>query len=99
MPAPGGRARPSATRPLVAAVDAGTTGARAIAYDLDGRLIAEIRRPYPTRSPRPGWAEQDAQDWARGAASALQQLAPRGRRAGQITRSARRGRGATPGAA
>ena len=69
----------------MAAVDAGTTGARAIAYDLDGRLIAEIRRPYPTRSPRPGWAEQDAQDWARGAASALQQLAARVRRSGQIT--------------
>ena len=35
--------------PLAAAVDAGTTGARAIAYDLTGRLVAEVRRPYRIR--------------------------------------------------
>ncbi len=72
------------TTPLFAAVDAGTTGARAIGYDLTGRLVAEVRRPYRSRSPRPGWAEQDAQDWADGAVSALQQLAARVRSAGQI---------------
>jgi len=75
-----GGARP----PLVAAVDAGTTGARAMAYDLDGRLVAEVRRPYQTSSPRPGWAEQNARDWAEGAAAALRGLAARTRRAGQI---------------
>ena len=70
--------------PLVAAVDAGTTGARAMAYGLDGRLVAEVRRPYKTSSPRPGWAEQDARDWAEGAAAALRRLAARTRAAGQI---------------
>jgi xylulokinase len=70
--------------PLIAAVDAGTTGARAIAYDLAGRAVAEVRRPYPTRSPRPGWAEQDAGDWADGAVAALRGLAARTRSAGQI---------------
>ncbi len=70
--------------PLVAAVNAGTTGARAMAYDLDGRLVAEVRRPYQTSSPRPGWAEQDARDWAEGAVAALRGLAARTRRAGQI---------------
>jgi sugar (pentulose or hexulose) kinase len=70
--------------PLVAAVDAGTTGARAMAYDLAGRLVAEVRRPYRTSSPRPGWAEQDARDWAECAAAALRGLAGRTRAAGQI---------------
>ena len=74
----------TARRPLVAAVDAGTTGARAMAYDLDGRLVAEVRRPYKTSSPRPGWAEQDARDWAEGAAAALRGLAARTRAAGRI---------------
>jgi len=69
---------------LLAAVDAGTTGARALAYDLTGRLVAEVRRAYQTRSPRPGWAEQDAQDWAQSAVAALRGLAARTRSAGQI---------------
>jgi len=56
--------------PLVAAVDAGTTGARAIAFDLQGRLVAQVRRPYRISSPRPGWAEQDSRDWAQGAVAA-----------------------------
>ncbi len=70
--------------PLAAAVDAGTTGARAMAYDLTGRLVAEVRRPYRTRAPRPGWAEQDAGDWAECAAAALGGLASRIRGRGQI---------------
>jgi xylulokinase len=57
--------------PLLVAVDVGTTGARAAAIDLSGRVVAEARRPYPTRAPQPGWAEQDADDWAAHAVSAL----------------------------
>jgi xylulokinase len=80
------RPRPSVSRPpLVAAVDAGTTGARAVAFDLSGRLVAEVRRPYLTRSPRPGWAEQDAEDWAESATAVLRGLAARTRAAGTIS--------------
>jgi sugar (pentulose or hexulose) kinase len=70
--------------PLFAAVDAGTTGARAIAFDLQGRQVGEARHPYRIASPRPGWAEQDARDWAEGAVAALRQLAARARIAGRI---------------
>jgi sugar (pentulose or hexulose) kinase len=70
--------------PLVAAVDAGTTGARALAYRLDGRLAAEVRKPYPIAVPRPGWAEQDARDWAECAAAALAGLAAKTRGTGRI---------------
>ncbi len=70
--------------PLFAAVDAGTTGARAIAFDLQGRQVGEARHPYRMSSPVPGWAEQDARDWAEGAAAALRQLAARARVAGRI---------------
>jgi len=65
------------TRPLAVAVDVGTTGARAAAFSLDGRLVAEVRQRYRTRVPRPGWAEQDADDWADGAVSVLRRLAER----------------------
>jgi xylulokinase len=63
--------------PLLVAVDVGTTGARAAAIDLSGRVVAEARRPYRTRAPQPGWAEQDPADWAAHAVSALAGLARR----------------------
>jgi xylulokinase len=56
---------------VLVAVDAGTGGARAVAIDLQGRVIAQVRRPYRTHEPRPGWAEQDARDWSDRAAEAL----------------------------
>ncbi|MDR2985093.1 MAG: hypothetical protein LBV34_09650, partial [Nocardiopsaceae bacterium] len=70
--------------PLLAAVDAGTTGARAVAYGLDGRLIAEVRKSYRISSPRSGWAEQDATDWAECAVAALTGLVERTSRSGLI---------------
>jgi sugar (pentulose or hexulose) kinase len=65
----------SAAGPLLVAVDVGTTGARAVAIDLAGAVVAEVRRPYRTHTPHPGWAEQDAGDWAEHAVSALRGLA------------------------
>src|SRR5512138_772496 len=77
-------ARRARGTPLVAAVDVGTTGARAIAFDLQGRKIGETRHPYRISSPRPGWAEQDAHDWAESAVAALRGLAARARVVGRI---------------
>jgi xylulokinase len=36
-----------------------------------------VRQPYRISSPRPGWAEQDAHDWAESAAAALRGLTVR----------------------
>jgi xylulokinase len=60
--------------PLFAAIDAGTTGARACAVDLAGRIVHEARRPYPMSAPRPGWAEQDPRDWRERALESLAEL-------------------------
>jgi xylulokinase len=62
---------------LLVALDVGTTGARAVAVDLDGRVVAEERRPYETTSLHPGWAEQDPRDWSERAAEALGRLVTR----------------------
>ena len=53
------------------AVDVGTSGARAVAFDLKGRLLLQMRRPFGTVMSQPGWAEQDARVWRSGATSAL----------------------------
>ncbi len=59
---------------VLVAVDVGTSGARAAAFDLAGRPVGQARRPYPTLIPRTGWAEQDAASWRRSAVSALSAL-------------------------
>ena len=60
--------------PVLVAIDAGTTGARAVAVDLDGRVLREARHTYATAVPRPGWAEQDPRDWRGRALDALAEL-------------------------
>jgi len=43
--------------------DLGTTGDKATLFDAEGRLIRSAFAAYPTLYPRPGWAEQDPEDW------------------------------------
>ena len=64
---------PTATETLVA-IDVGTSGARAAAFDLAGNRLLEVRRGYPTASPHSGWAEQDPRAWRSAALSALSGL-------------------------
>ena len=59
---------------VLVAIDVGTSGARAVAFDLEGLRRLEVRRPYRTTFDHPGWAEQSALDWRRGALGALAEL-------------------------
>jgi glycerol kinase len=50
--------------PLLLALDAGTTGNRAILFDPDLRVIASAYREFAQSFPQPGWVEQDpAEIW------------------------------------
>jgi xylulokinase len=55
-------------------VDVATSAARAAAFDLDGNRRLATQRPYPSHSPRPGWAEQDPRAWQTAAVGALGDL-------------------------
>lgn len=41
-------------------IDVGTTGTKAVVFDLDGNVISSAYREYGTINIRPGWVEQDA---------------------------------------
>jgi xylulokinase len=64
-------------RDVLVAVDVGTSGARAAAFDLDGHRQIEVRRGFTTSTPRPAWAEQDALAWRSASLSALRELVAR----------------------
>jgi xylulokinase len=44
-------------------LDIGTSGARALALNESGEVVAEAAQGYPLLSPRPGWTEQNPEDW------------------------------------
>ena len=57
-------------------VDVGTSGLKAIAVDAErGSVVATATRDYPLSTPRPGYAEQDAEDFVTAAMEALGELA------------------------
>ncbi len=57
--------------PLMLGLDLGTTGAKAGVVDTSGRVLATGFEAYATRTPLPGWAEQDPADWWSATAAAI----------------------------
>jgi glycerol kinase len=47
----------------VLAIDAGTTGVRAMAVDDSGSVVSRSYREFPQSFPRPGWVEHDPEHW------------------------------------
>jgi xylulokinase len=52
-------------------LDVGTSGAKALVCDADGRLLASALAEYPLSSPRPLWSEQSPADWWSGVQGAV----------------------------
>jgi ribulokinase len=52
-------------------IDAGTEAVKAGLFDATGRRIAIGARPYTTTFPRPGWAEQNPNEWWESLAGAV----------------------------
>lgn len=48
---------------MLLGIDIGTTGIRAAVFEPDGTSIADARAALTYESPRPGWAEADAEGW------------------------------------
>jgi xylulokinase len=63
-----------AREPTLVGLDVGTTGVKAVAAAPDGRILATAEESYPLSTPRPGWSEQDPEDWWRASRTALDAL-------------------------
>jgi xylulokinase len=72
-------------QPVLIGIDLGTSAVKAGVIDRDGRLLASAGQELALHSPHPGWAEQDPEAWARGAAAcARKALEAAGVSAGQV---------------
>ena len=55
-------------------IDIGTGSVKALAVGLDGRLLACTSVEHPMHHMRPGWCENDPDDWFRGVVAATREL-------------------------
>ncbi|MBX6320915.1 MAG: FGGY-family carbohydrate kinase [Rhodospirillaceae bacterium] len=59
---------------VVIGLDSSTQSVKAIAWDRQGRAVGEGRAPLGLANPRPGWYEQDPEEWWGAAVGALRGL-------------------------
>ncbi len=63
---------------LLLGIDYGTGGCKVTVIDEDGSFVGEASTEFPTRHDRPGWSEQNPQDWWNALKSSLEKLAAKG---------------------
>jgi sugar (pentulose or hexulose) kinase len=62
------------TADLVIGIDSSTTATKAVAWDRMGKAVAEGRASHPLLTPKPGYFEQNAEDWWSSTRDALRQV-------------------------
>jgi xylulokinase len=55
-------------------IDIGTSGVKALLVDEEGNIKEITSAPHPLSTPRPGWAEQDPEDWWKATVGAITKL-------------------------
>jgi xylulokinase len=64
---------------LLAGLDVGTSSVKGLLVSADGgQVVARAEVEHPLSTPRPGWAEQDPEDWWAGAEAVLRALGDAG---------------------
>lgn len=60
-------------------VDIGTSGTKTLAMQEDGTILASATEEYPLSSPRPGWSEQEPEDWWQATIKSVRQVLKSGK--------------------
>ncbi|GER67069.1 xylulose kinase [Weizmannia acidilactici] len=55
-------------------VDLGTSSVKVLLVDQNGRVVSSVSKPYPLIQPRPGYSEQDPEEWVEKTVQALKEL-------------------------
>ena len=63
---------------ILLGIDYGTGGCKVTAIGTDGSFAGEASTEFPTYHDRPGWSEQEPQDWWNALRSSLEKLAANG---------------------
>jgi xylulokinase len=50
-------------RQFVVGIDIGTSGCKSLLIDDRGQVVARVSEEYPLSIPKPGWSEQNPEDW------------------------------------
>ncbi|MDP9345091.1 MAG: xylulokinase [Actinomycetota bacterium] len=58
----------------IVGLDIGTSSVKGLAVDGSGTVLGVAERGYPLSTPRPGWSEQDPEDWWRASVEVLEEL-------------------------
>ena len=61
------------TQPTFLGIDVGTSSIKVVAVDPTGKLLAVASSPMSVDVQRPGWSEQNPEDWWAGTCSAIRQ--------------------------
>lgn len=59
-------------------IDIGTSGTKTLAIREDGTILSAATIEYPLYSPKPGWSEQEPQDWWQAVVKSVQLVLQRG---------------------
>lgn len=55
-------------------IDVGTSGCKVLLIDEGGRILKSASAEYPLSTPKPGWSEQNPEDWWNGVVQCLQEI-------------------------
>ena len=59
---------------ILMGIDVGTSSVKVLLVEKDGTVAGRASRDYPLETPRPGWAEQDADRWVDSAFEAIREV-------------------------
>lgn len=63
---------------LLLGIDIGTSACKAAVFTLDGQVAAQCSEEYQVFYPKPGWAEQNPDDWWRAVCRCIQKIGESG---------------------
>ncbi len=68
-------------------IDIGTSGAKTLVTNAKGQVLGEGVAEYPLYQPKPGWTEQDPEDWWQGVIKSVRQAVEAAKIDGQQVRA------------